>query len=210
MPDYYFTALPQSEHKPASFTHTYRGHTLQFATDSGVFSRLELDKGTDTLLNALPQTITGRVLDMGCGYGALGVSLAKANPDCVLTMADINERAVMLAKQNAEHNGVAAETMVSDGYSGLQGRAFDLIVTNPPIRAGKRVIYRMFADGAATLAAGGAMVLVIRKQQGAPSAKTYLETLFQQVEIIERSGGFWVLRCEKPLNAAPVNPSEAT
>ncbi|HNW86636.1 MAG TPA: methyltransferase [Candidatus Limiplasma sp.] len=207
MPDHYFTPLPQSEHKPASYAFTYRGCALTFETDSGVFSRLEMDKGTETLLGALPTSVAGRVLDMGCGYGALGVCLARANPDCVLTMVDINERAVSLARENAKRNGVAAETLVSDGYAALAGRVFDLIVTNPPIRAGKRVIYRMFADGAAALAEGGAMVLVIRKQQGAPSAKAYLETLFKRVQVTDRSGGFWVLRCEQP-QAARVGESD--
>lgn len=201
MADHYFTASPQSGHKPASFETSYRGHTLLFETDSGVFSRLELDRGTEVLLNALPETVTGRVLDMGCGYGALGVSVAKANHGCTLTMADINERAVSLAAENAKRNGVEAETLQSDGFVKLAGRTFDLIATNPPIRAGKQVIYRLFADGAKALAEGGAMILVIRKQQGAPSAKTYLETLFGQVRIIERSGGFWVLWCETPLAA---------
>lgn len=199
MADHYFTADPQSEHKPARFETVYRGHTLLFETDSGVFSRLALDKGTATLLAALPTDIGGSVLDMGCGYGALGVSLAAASPHVRLTMADINERAVALAAANATANHVSAETLVSDGYAALQGRVFNLIVSNPPIRAGKRVIYRMFADGARALAEGGAMVLVIRKQQGAPSAKTYLETLFGRVAVVARDAGFWVFRCERPL-----------
>lgn len=199
MADHYFTASPQSEHKPVNFETSYRGHTLLFETDSGVFSRLELDRGTEVLLNALPASIEGRVLDMGCGYGALGVSLAKANPGCKLTMADINERAVSLAAENAKRNGVASETLQSDGFTGLAGQTFDLIATNPPIRAGKQVIYRIFADGAKAISENGAMVIVIRKQQGAPSAKAYLETLFRRVEIIDRSGGFWVLWCDAPI-----------
>ncbi len=199
MTDHYFTPAPQSEHKPAQFETSYRGHTLLFETDSGVFSCLALDRGTAILLDALPAKLAGAVLDMGCGYGALGVSLAAANPAVRLTMADINSRAVALAAANAARNWVAAETLVSDGYAALAGRTFDLIAVNPPIRAGKSVIYRMFADGALALAPGGAMVLVIRKQQGAPSAKTYLETLFARVAVVARDAGYWVIRCEAPL-----------
>ena len=198
MSDHYFTPHPTSQHQPASFETHYRGQTLRFETDRGVFSRLELDRGTEALLEALPEGISGRVLDMGCGYGALGVSLGKANPACMLTMADINERAVSLAALNAARNGVPAETMQSDGFTALQGRAFELIVLNPPIRAGKAVIYRMFADAAASLTAGGALVIVIRKQQGAQSAKTYLQSLFAQVTVADRSAGYWVIRCEQP------------
>ena len=202
MADHYFTPSPESEHRQAFYSVAYRGHTLSFETDSGVFSRFALDKGTQILLDALPPMITGSVLDMGCGTGALGVCLAKANPDVALTMVDVNERAVTLARQNASRNGVTAETMQSDGYQALLGRLFDMIVSNPPIRAGKRVIYQMFAGGARALAQGGAMVLVIRKQQGAPSAKAYLQTLFASVNIIARDAGYWVLRCENPIPGA--------
>ena len=167
---------------------------------------LALDQGTGILLDALPQEIRGSVLDMGCGYGALGVSLARANPGCTLTMADINERAVSLAVENAKRNGVAAETLCSDGFSALSGRRFDLIVSNPPIRAGKKVIYRMFADAAGALNENGALMIVIRKQQGAPSAKAYLETLFAAVTMPLREAGYWVLRCERPVSRPGVTP----
>ena len=198
MADHYFTQTPQSEHKPAQFETRYREHTLLFETDSGVFSRLELDRGTEVLLDALPDGLHGTTLDMGCGYGALGVSLAKAYPDCMVTMIDINERAVSLAKENAKRNGVAAETLQSDGFASIGGRTYDLIVMNPPIRAGKQVIYRLFADGAHALNPGGAMGVVIRKQQGAPSAQTYLKTLFDDVQLRQRESGFWVLWCQSP------------
>jgi len=208
MNDHYFTQTPQSEHKPAQFETGYRGHTLLFDTDSGVFSRSGVDKGTQILLDALPNDLSGTVLDMGCGYGALGVSLKKANPNCTLTMADINERAVALAKQNAQQNGVEAETLQSDGFSALGGRRFDLIVLNPPIRAGKQVIYRMFADGAQSLTDGGEMAIVIRKQQGAPSAREYLRKLFGRVDTADRSGGYWVLKCAVPRAALPNDNSK--
>ncbi len=201
MPDHYYTPLPQSDHKPARVEHSYRGHRLAFDTDSGVFSRLEIDKGTELLLNALPDGLEGTLLDMGCGYGALGCALGKAYPQCRVTMADVNQRAVDLAAGNARQNGVVAETLQSDGYELLAGRRFDWIVQNPPIRAGKQVIYAMFADGAKALPPEGQLWLVIRKQQGAPSAMTYLRTLFGQVEAVEKKAGYWILRCASPHGA---------
>lgn len=195
MTEHYFTELPESAHKPLTFQAQYRGHTLQFQTDSGVFSRTEVDKGSDALLRQLPEKIDGDVLDMGCGYGTIGLSLKKANPRCTLTMVDINARAVELARKNAEANGIDAEILLGDGFAAVAARTFDLIVTNPPIRAGKQVIYLMFEDAAKALKPEGTFVLVVRKQQGAPSAAAHLRSLFQTVDILAKKGGFWVMRC---------------
>ena len=197
MAEHYFSETPESPHRPMRFQAEYRGHTLMFQTDSGVFSRTEIDRGTRTLLNALPDGITGDVLDMGCGYGALGVCLKKHNPDCRLTMADINERAVRLARKNAEQNGAEADVIQSNGFAALAGKRYDLIMTNPPIRAGKPVIYAMFSDAANVLKENGSLMLVIRKQQGAPSAIAYLKTLFQTVDVLCKKGGYWVICCTK-------------
>ena len=197
MAEHYFTETPGSPHRPIRFQAEYRGKFLVFQTDSGVFSRTEIDRGSRTLLNALPDGITGDVLDMGCGYGALGVCLKKHNPDCRLMMADINERAVQLARSNAEQNGTDAEVIQSNGFAALVGRRYDLIVTNPPIRAGKPLIYAMFKDAANALKKHGSLMLVIRKQQGAPSAITYLKTLFQTVDVLCKKGGYWVIFCTK-------------
>ena len=202
MADHYYTQTPESPHKPMRIQADYRGHSVTFQTDSGVFSRTEIDKGTRILLSAMPNRIAGDVLDMGCGYGALGVSIKKLNPACRMTMADINERGVALAAQNATLNGVDAEVLQSDGFAALSGRRFDLIVTNPPIRAGKRAIYQMFTDAATSLAENGTFWLVIRKQQGAPSAVTALRVLFQTVDIPEKKSGYWVIRCS---NAKTIN-----
>ena len=171
---------------------------MRFTTDAGVFSRGELDKGTKLLLDALPD-LHGRVLDLGCGWGAIGVTVGKKYPDTDVTMADVNHRALALAQDNAEKNGVSLRCLESDGMAALMTEKFDTVITNPPIRAGKQVIYRMFADIAACLAPGGSLYLVIRKQQGAESCMKYLKTLYAQVEKLSRSEGFWVLKASEPL-----------
>lgn len=198
--DHYYTADPTSAHKPCTVAFAYRGHALTFETDSGVFSRTELDRGTEVLLEALPDELHGSVLDMGCGYGAIGVAVGKAFAGCRVTMADVNRRAVGLAEQNARRNGVNARVVESDGYAALRKERYDLILQNPPIRAGKAVIYRMFADAARCLTPGGSLWLVIRKQQGAPSAIAYLRTLYETVETPEKKSGFWIIRCQQPKN----------
>ena len=96
---------------------------------------------------------------------------------------------------------MTAEVLESDGLAAVMGRKFDAIVTNPPIRAGKQVIYKMFEDASASLKAGGALYLVIRKQQGAESCVKYLKTLFDTVEKLDKSAGFWVLKAAEPKEA---------
>ncbi len=198
MNDQYYTADPASESRPVPCAFPYRGHGLNFMTDAGVFSKGELDVGSRLLLDALPE-LSGDVLDIGCGWGPIGIAVAKANPGTRVTMADVNRRALDLTRQNCERNRVAAEVIESDGMAAVLGRTFDAIITNPPIRAGKQVIYQMFADASKSLNPGGALYLVIRKQQGAESCVKYLKTLFAEVEKVDKSGGFWVLKASDPL-----------
>ena len=139
------------------------------------------------------------MLDLGCGWGPVGVALKKAQPELELTLVDVNRRALALARRNADANGVRLEVLESDGFDALAGRRFHWVVTNPPIRAGKQVIYRLFAQSAEALLPGGGLCLVIRKQQGAESCVKYLQTLFGQVETLKKSGGFWVLCARDPL-----------
>lgn len=197
MNDQYYTADPSSESRPVPCAFPYRGHGLSFMTDAGVFSKGELDAGSRLLLDALP-TLRGDVLDIGCGWGAIGIAVAKANKQARVTMLDVNRRALGLCQANCLRNGVTAEVLESDGMAAVLGRKFDAIITNPPVRAGKQVIYKMFADAAASLDAEGALYLVIRKQQGAESCVKYLKTLFNEVEKLDKSAGFWVLRASEP------------
>lgn len=197
--DHYYTKDPSSESKPVQARYRFRGHEFTLWSDAGVFSKGELDPGTDILLNALPENIQGAVLDLGCGWGPVGISLSVLYPDCHVTFTDINNRALSLSQRNADEHHVSGEFVQSDGFENING-VFDLIITNPPIRAGKQTIYKMFADSVAHLSATGALYIVIRKQQGAPSAVKYLSTLFTSVTIVERSGGYWVIRCSQEDN----------
>ena len=194
MPDYYYTANPESAHEERRFRAVFAGRTLAFETDAGVFSKQHIDPGSELLCKSLPDELSGRVLDMGCGWGAMTVMTLAAHPDLEMTMADVNERALGLAVRNTAANGMHAEALLSDGFERVEGM-FDAVITNPPIRAGKAVIYRMFEDAKAHLVPGGALVLVIRKQQGAPSALKFLRELYAEAEVIARDGGYWVIRC---------------
>ena len=201
MNDQYYSADPTCESSPVPCAFPYRGYGLTFMTDAGVFSKGELDAGTRLLIDALPG-FDGDVLDIGCGWGAIGVAIARANRSARVTMVDVNRRALELCRANCDRNGVTAQVLESDGLAAVMDRRFDAIVTNPPIRAGKQVIYKMFADAAACLREGGALYLVIRKQQGAESCVKYLKTLFDNVEKLDKSAGFWVLKASEPKEEA--------
>lgn len=193
MPEYYYTADPTSAHEARSFTSVFMGKTLRFDTDAGVFSKQHIDPGSELLCRSLPP-LSGRVLDMGCGWGAMTVMTLSRFPAIEMTMADVNERALRLAEQNVSQNGMHAQALLSDGFAQVEGQ-FDAVITNPPIRAGKAVIYKMFEDAKPHLVPGGQLILVIRKQQGAPSALKFLKELYKSAEVIERDGGYWIIAC---------------
>ena len=192
MPDHYYTEIPTSAHDERRVELRALGNALTFITDAGVFSRDGLDRGTEVLLDALPE-LSGRVLDLGCGWGAVGVALGKRWPELDIVMTDINSRAVELARRNLAENSVKATVVQGDGFAAVEGK-FDAIVTNPPIRAGKAVIYGLFAQARDHLKPDGALYAVIRKQQGAPSALKYLKEVYGQAETVDRGSGFHVLR----------------
>ena len=194
MPDHYYTENPNSAHDERRIALRALGNDLTFVTDAGVFSRDGLDRGTEVLLEALPP-LEGRVLDLGCGWGAVGVALGKRYPALDIVMTDINSRAVELARRNLAENGVTAAVLQGDGFDAVEGR-FDAIVTNPPIRAGKAVIYGLFARARDYLEPDGALYVVIRKQQGAPSALKYLKEIYSRAETVDRASGFHVLRAQ--------------
>jgi 16S rRNA (guanine1207-N2)-methyltransferase len=195
MVEHYYSENPTSGHDIKRIRFDFKGYTLEFITDAGVFSKGKVDTGSGVLLNALPDRLSGKVLDMGCGYGAIGISIAKAYPDVEVVMADINSRAVELAQENIKLNGVDnAIAYQSDGFAQVDG-LFDIIVSNPPIRAGKSVVYAIFEQCAMHLKSGGEFYAVIQRKQGAESAMAKLAEIYGNCEKVAREGGYWVLRC---------------
>ena len=196
MAEHYYTQNPSVEHDLQTVIFEVLGMQIKCTTDAGVFSRDGLDMGTRILLEALPE-LKGRILDLGCGWGPVGTALGRKYPDAEILLSDVNQRAADLAKQNLAANGVKnAQVVCGDGYEAVEGK-FDAIVLNPPIRAGKELIYSLFAGAAKRITDSGALYIVIRKQQGAESAQKYLKTIFGSVERIARDKGYWVLRCAK-------------
>ncbi|MCI8632188.1 MAG: class I SAM-dependent methyltransferase [Lachnospiraceae bacterium] len=205
MTQHYYSKEPVSAShiRHIEYEIAYQGRPLQFhfETDSGVFSTSRVDHGTDILLRAIAKEWQDlkeppkHVLDIGCGYGPIGITLGHFFPAASVCMLDVNERAMALARANAQKAGLAQFTV--DTVEHFPQQAFDLIVTNPPIRAGKAVVYGIFAKAQEHLAPGGAFYAVIRKNQGGPSAVKELTRLFGECQIIERQSGFHILKCIK-------------
>ena len=168
-------------------------------TDNGVFSKSRVDEGSFAFLKVLlPLGLSGKILDLGCGYGTIGLTIAMASPQASVTLADINTRALALCEKNAQELGLSQRVtiLLSDIYENIEGQ-YDSIVVNPPIRAGKRVTYAMYEGAKQRLIDGGSLFIVIRKAQGAPSASKYIEELFGNITLLKRDKGYYVYQAKK-------------
>ncbi len=195
--DHYYSPAPQADHDPKDLSVSFRGQPFTFTTDRSVFSRHQVDTGSRCLIETVLDQQTppqGRLLDLGCGYGVLGIVFQKNHPGWSVVLSDINQRALALAQKNARQNGVpAVQVLCSDGLALVPGR-FDRIISNPPVRTGKQTLYRLFEEAAQALTPGGELYLVLRKQQGARSAVQKLNTLFPDTALIRRCSGYQIIR----------------
>ena len=164
-----------------------------FISDNGVFSKGEVDYGSIALLKILlKQSFTGNILDIGCGYGTIGLILAKNFPECNFLLSDANIRACTLARENKKSFGVKnVEIIESDIFQNID-KNFDYIVTNPPIRAGKKVIYSIFEQSYHHLNQNGSLFIVIRRSHGAESAQKFIHSVFGNCELLKKDKGFYV------------------
>ncbi|WP_067729203.1 class I SAM-dependent methyltransferase [Oceanobacillus damuensis] len=196
MSEHYFSDKPQSKTSPRTWTYHLRGKDYTFTSDVGVFSKNEVDFGSRLLIEQFQEPgISGDLLDLGCGYGPIGITLAENFKNRTIVMADVNERALALAEKNASDNKLTNTVVIqSDSFSNLTDKQFAAIITNPPIRAGKRVVHQMFEESLAALLPGGELWVVIQKKQGAPSAMDKIQGLFGNVEVVSKNKGYYILR----------------
>ncbi|MCL6517317.1 methyltransferase [Alicyclobacillus sp.] len=195
--NHYYTPTPQVESQPRRVRVRVRGVELEITTDSGVFAKRGLDYGTRVLLETVQLPAAAEAVDLGCGYGVVAAVLGRVFPDSRWTLLDVNERAIELARRNVGL-GERARLFVSDGFSAVPELMADAVVLNPPIRAGKSVVYRLFAESAQHLREEGSLWVVIHKKHGAPSARDRLELLFGSVELADRDAGYHVFHCRAP------------
>jgi len=196
---HYFQDDPNLASNIKEITFEINGITMKLLTDNGVFSKNNVDEGSYAFLKVLlPLDLGNTILDLGCGYGTIGLTLAKAHEQARITLADVNPRAVALCKRNADILKLSPRVTIlqSDIYEKIEG-PYDSIVVNPPIRAGKAVTYRMYEEAKQYLIDGGSLYIVIRKAQGAPSASKYIESIFGNITLLKRDKGYYIYRATK-------------
>ncbi|TDL97923.1 class I SAM-dependent methyltransferase [Macrococcus brunensis] len=196
---HYYSEEQDVVSNPVHFTYTYETHELKLKTDSGVFSKGSIDFGSNVLVRAFLQEDRrySKILDVGCGYGPIGLMIASVYTDSAVHMVDVNARALSLAEENASKNHIDNVNIYkSDALSQVE-ETFDAILTNPPIRAGKEVVNQILDQSYERLEDAGALYVVIQKKQGMPSAKKRMEGLFGNVEVLTKDKGYYILKSVK-------------
>ena len=194
----YFEKRPASARRPGRITVTIRGRPFLFQTDSGVFSREGLDRGTELLLKAIEVGPCESILDLGCGYGVIGIVAAHLSEGGHAILTDVNERAAALARANLAANGIRnAEVRIGDVYAPVDDRLFDHILCNPPIRAGREIVDRIIMEAPSHLLNGGSLWLVALTRQGADTIRLRMTKAFDGADVVKRGSGYKVLRSIK-------------
>lgn len=189
--EHYFTKTPTSKVRYEEFRLVLRKAEFKFVSGSGVFSIGHIDKGSSLLIEKCLIEDGWRVLDLGCGYGCVGIAVKRLFPECFVVCSDVNERAIDMTKKNALKNDVKVKAVQSDGYENIKGE-FDTILLNPPQTAGKKIC-KMLIDGAVGhLKSGGCLQIVARHQKGGKALSKFMEEAFGNVADVAKKGGFRV------------------
>lgn len=189
----YFTNDKNIKSEDISFGYTFNGRELKFISDAGIFSKNRIDYGTNLLLNTIELKGT-RFLDLGCGYGIVGVCIASVDSTYNVLSVDVNERAVQITNENYKNNSIRnGKAIVNNVYANITEK-FDMIITNPPIRAGKEVVYDMVLGGINHLKEEGEMWVVIRKDKGGLSLYKNMQEVYKFVEINNKKSGYLIIK----------------
>ncbi len=190
---HYFSPVPVARLRPRLIRFLDGNREFGFRTAAGVFSRAGVDRGTRLLLDAASPEGADRILDLGCGYGVVGIVTAARAPRAQVVLVDVNPRAAALAAENVQLNGITnAEVRCGDGCAPVAGMVFDLVLFNPPIRAGRAVVLRLLGEACACLRPGGRLYLVARTNQGARTLARLASGVFARVTQVELGGGYRV------------------
>lgn len=196
--EHYFTNNENLKSEIREIEYVIQDTKLKFLSDNGVFSKNKIDYASRVLLETFLKNHKNvdkniKVLDVGCGYGFLGITISKLLKADV-ELIDINKRAIHLCERNIKLNEVNAKVYESNVYENVLNK-YDYIITNPPIRAGKDILYRFLKDAKNYLNVDGELWFVISKDQGAKSTKKELEKCYN-VEVIEKNKGFYCFKAK--------------
>jgi 16S rRNA (guanine1207-N2)-methyltransferase len=196
--EHYFSADPSVPFRRQAVSASVWGHELALTSGSGVFAQGRVDVGTAVLFRETGPPPPGRVLDLGCGYGVIGLAIATAVPDSTVTAVDVNERAVLLANENAEALGLGARFRATTPDGVPPGATYDELWSNPPIRIGKAALHELLLTWLPRLVPGGRAVMVVGKNLGADSLQRWLGEQGFTTERIASAKGFRVLQTHRP------------
>lgn len=194
--EHYFTKRPQSKEIKKRFTQILRGNEIELETSSGMFSTQKIDLGTKLLIEDSIIPATGKILDLGCGYGSVGIAIKKAFPKTKLFMTDVNERAVRTAKENSAKNRIEAEIKSGDVFEAFPEEKFDAILLNPPQSAGKDVCFRMIEESKEHLNQKGTIQLVARHKKGGETLSKKMLEVFGNVKTVSIKSGYRIYLSE--------------
>ena len=196
--EHYFATIPKSKAKLGMFRTRLRGDPFEFLTASSVFSKKRVDLGTRLLIDAMVLPETGAVLDVGCGYGAVGIAAAASNSQLRVIMTDVNMRAVHLARQNAEKNKVSnIEVRCGYLYEPVKGLTFNCVLSNPPVSAGMKTVKAIITQAPKAMANKATFQMVIRSKIGAKTLPSVFNETFGNCQVLARKSGYRVLIAEK-------------
>jgi 16S rRNA G1207 methylase RsmC len=196
--NHYFEEHPKSKLRFGIIRTNLRGIPFDFLTASGVFSKKRVDLGTSLLIESMILPERGYVLDVGCGYGAVGIAAAAFNPNLHVVMVDVNSRAVWLAKKNAEINNLKnVEVRHGNLYEPVKGLTFSCILSNPPVSSGMETLKAVIVGASEHLAVGGSFQMVVKSKIGKERLKIFFEEAFGNFKILARKSGYRVLMAKK-------------
>jgi 16S rRNA (guanine1207-N2)-methyltransferase len=197
--EHYFAAKPKSKPRYGLLHTCFRGRTFEFLTASGVFSKHQIDLGTRLLIESMSLPKKGCVLDMGCGYGPVGIAAAVFNPSLYVILVDVNFRAVWLARQNLQRNLVSnAEVRRGSLYAQVEDMTFDCVLSNPPVSAGLETVKAIIVEAPNHMTRRGVFQMVVRSKIGGKRLRMIFEEAFGSVEVMARESGYRVLKSRKP------------
>jgi 16S rRNA G1207 methylase RsmC len=200
---HYFSECPGIPSDRRTLRFLYQGKLLICEVDRGIFGSRALDPGTALLIEAMAVPSTGRILDLGCGWGAIGLAAARSSPAGIVILTDVNRRAIQLARSNLRRNEIGnAEVRVGSLFDPVAGDRFDLIATNPPYHVGRELILRMLAEAPGYLTSNGRLLMVGKGSQGILFYQHWLaEHWGTPVQVLARGSGYRVLEARPSRHA---------